>query len=139
MKTRFYIIVAAIVLVLIIAGAAAFAPKQTSKPKTSPTPTITASPIPTVLSFTVKASAGISTVLVTNQNTGAKITLTAADLPATFNFKNGDTLTFRVTAHEGYSFNAWVLGDGTFQSQNPYTIKATVPFVMEAHFLMVNP
>jgi heme/copper-type cytochrome/quinol oxidase subunit 2 len=141
LKTRFFIFLAAIALLVIIIVAAAASPKAPSTPKPTPTPpgsTPTETP-PTTLSFTVKAGAGINTVTVTNQNTGAVITLTIADLPATFNFKKGDTLTFKVTANDGYHFNAWVFNDGTFQSQNPYSIKASASFTMEAHFLMVNP
>jgi hypothetical protein len=129
------------VIVLVVAASNSGSSKPVVKPNPTPTlnPNPTPTPAPTTLSFTVKAGAGILTVLVTNQNSGAKITLTPQDLPASFNFKTGDTLTFKVNANEGYIFNAWIFGDGTFQSQNPYSIKASGSFTMEAKFLMVTP
>ena len=134
---RFWIFVlAAFVLLILIIGAVS---STGQKPVVKPTPTPsmpTPTPVPTTLSFTVKAAAGINTVTVTNQNSGATIILTAADLPVTFNFKNGDTLTFKVSANSGYTFNAWVFGDGTFQNRNPYMIKPVGSFTMEARFLM---
>jgi len=132
---RLFIIVVAIILFVIIV-IAAVSPKTAPTPKPTPTPQVTVIPTPATLSFTLKSGIGIDTVKVTNQKTGATITLTPADLPATFNFTSGDTLAFSVTAQEGYRFNAWVFGDGTFQSQNPYTIKASATFTMEARFLM---
>jgi hypothetical protein len=137
---RFYLIVLSLILIgfIVVAVAANSGSKPVVKP--TPTPTIaTPTPTPAVLSFTVKAGVGIASVLVTNQNSGAKITLTPQELPATFNFRNGDTLSFKVTANPGYIFNAWVFGDSTFQSQNPYVLKATSSFTMESKFLLVNP
>jgi hypothetical protein len=142
---RFYFIVFAIILSVIIIVAAVSNSAAPVKPKPIPTPTVAPvtpippTPPPVTLSFTVKAGAGIETVTVTNQNSGATITLTPSDLPATFNFKNGDTLTFKVKPGDGYIFNAWIFGDGTFQSRNPYSIKAVSSFTMESKFLMVTP
>lgn len=140
---RFWIFIGIILFIVFIVAAVAAAPKNVALPKTTPTPdpnaTAAPTPPPTTLSFTVKAGAGISTVTVTNQNTGAIATLTIADLPATYNFKNGDTLTFKVVPSTGYNFNFWALNDGTFQSQNPYTLKPTDSITLEAHFLMETP
>ena len=126
------------IAIIVVSGLiASSGQKPVVKPTPTPTPSMpTPTPVPTTLSFTVKAAAGINTVTVTNQNSGATIILTAADLPVTFNFKNGDTLTFKVSANEGYTFNAWVFGDGTFQNRNPYMIKPVGSFTMEARFLM---
>jgi hypothetical protein len=139
---RFYLIVGVIALIVILGVAAAANSAVPKKIKPTPTPTpITIIPTatpgpPATLSFTIKATTGLAKVTVTNQNSGATITLTAADLPATFNCKYGDTLTFHVTPQTGYRFNAWVFGDNTFQSQNPYSTKITYSFQMEARFLM---
>ena len=130
-------------LLVLLGVAALAAPPAAPKPKPTPTPdpnaTAAPTPPPATLSFTVKAGAGISTVTVTNQNTGAIATLTIADLPATYNFKNGDTLTFKVVSLTGYNFDFWALNDGTFQSQNPYTLKPADSITLEAHFLMETP
>jgi hypothetical protein len=137
---RFYLIVAIILLAVLIGSAIAFAPKSAKpKPTVTPTPSPTVQPTlgpPPTLAFTIKSSVGVDSITVTNQNSGATITLKGADLPATFNGKYGDTLTFKVTPATGYRFNAWIFGDQTFQSQNPYSIKLTYAFTMEAKFLM---
>ncbi len=138
---RFYIFVLIGFLAIIIIAATVANSAVPSKPKTSPTPHPLVTPQPTLgppptLSFTVKSAVGVEAITVTNQNTGATIILKGADLPATFNCKTSDTLTFKVTASTGYRFNAWVFGDSTFQSQNPYTLKVTYPLTMEARFLM---
>ena len=136
-KSRFYIFVAVIFLIIIILIAAA-ASTASNKVKTqaTPIPPPPPPPPPTVLTYTIASGVGVKTVQVTNENSGSTMTLTAMDLPATFNCKPDDTLTFKVTANSGYRFNAWLLGDGTFQSSNPYTIKAAVSFNMEARFLI---
>jgi hypothetical protein len=139
MKPRFYLIVLVCVLVvmIVIAAAASSGNKQNAvKPTPLPTPIIT--PPPADLTFTVKSGVGIATVKVTDQNTGSTIILTPVDLPASFTFKNGDTITFTVTSQAGYRFNAWVLGDGSFQSQNPYSVKPVSPLTLEARFLMTG-
>jgi hypothetical protein len=131
LKNRFYLIVGAIILFSIIGIVALVSSGNKSASKPSATSVPTAAP----LSFTVSADIGIDTIEVTNLNTGATIILTTTDLPATYTFTRSDTLTFNVTAKSGYVFNAWVFGDMTFQSDNPYTIKATSTFTMEAKFL----
>jgi len=147
LQPRFFVIVGVIFILALLAVAVLATPPATQKPKPTPTPTPTidpnATPVPTrppaTLSFTIKAGAGINTVIVTNQNTAAIATLTITDLPATYNFKNGETLTFKVTPSTGYRFNFWALNDGTFQSQNPYTIKPASSITLDAHFLMETP
>lgn len=137
-KPKFFVFVIIVALIIIFVAAVAFSPKTAPKPTPTPTPipTVTPVPQPTTLSFTVKSGVGVESIKVTNQNTGATIMLISPDLPATYTCTKGDTLSFNVTAQTGYHFNAWVFTDGTFQSQNPYTIKATSTFTMEAHFLM---
>jgi hypothetical protein len=138
LQNRFFVIVGIIALIILLIAAAAASPKTVQKPQATPTPDPAVTPAPTTLSFTVKPGIGLNTVTVTNQNTGATIILTAPDLPITFNFQNGDTLTFKITPSEGYKFNAWIMGDGTFQNQNPYTLKATATFTMEPKFIVTG-
>jgi hypothetical protein len=138
-QPRFWAIILVITF-FVVAGVVAVASsgnKQNAvKPTPLPTPIIT--PPPADLTFTVKSGVGIATVKVTDQNTGSTIILTPVDLPASFTFKNGDTITFTVTSQAGYRFNAWVLGDGSFQSQNPYSVKPVSPLTLEARFLMTG-
>jgi hypothetical protein len=144
-KKTWIILTIGIVFVLIIVGVAANTASNNTKPSPTPHPTTiipivtpTPGPPPTV-SFTVKSAVGVQTVAVTNQNTGSTITLTAADLPITLNCHGGDTLTFRVSAAAGYRFNTWMFGDNQFDSHNPYSVKATYAFTLEARFLMETP
>jgi hypothetical protein len=141
MKPRFFIIVAVVALIVIIGIAAASnSASNAAKKAATPTPApIIATPAPpAIVTYTVGAAIGVQSITVTNQNRGSTLTLTAADLPKSLNCPNGDTLTFKVIATSGYRFNAWMFGDQQFDSHNPYTIKALVPFTIEARFLM-NP
>jgi hypothetical protein len=148
LQPRFFLIVGSIIFIIIIIAGVVVSNTGPKTPAATPTPTPTITPLPTIppvtvaptpktLTFTVASGIGINTVKVTNQNTGASINLIPADLPSSFKFSRGDTLTFTVIANIGYTFNAWVLGDGTFQSQNPYTVKPTTDITLEAHFLTV--
>lgn len=139
-QKQFYIIIGVVFFIALIGGASLLnSAKPVAKPTPTPIPQVTPTPgPPPTISFTVKAAIGVHTITITNQNTGSKIVLTAAELPATYNVKYGDTVSFKVTAASGYIFNAWVFGDATFQSQNPYTTKVVYAFIMEARFLMTD-
>jgi hypothetical protein len=86
---------------------------------------------------TINAEVGLSRIIVINQNAQPieVITLTPMDLPFTFNFVEGDTLSINVTAISGYSFNAWWRDDKTFPSSNPLVIKGTRTFTITAKFI----
>lgn len=86
--------------------------------------TPTASPTPaTIPSYMLTLNIdgeGISKVNVTLGS--EKFVLTPGDvLPRTYSFKSGTTITIETTAIEGYSFNTYLLGDGTIKSSNPAT------------------
>jgi hypothetical protein len=134
------LVVSFIIIGVVASSSTPTKPKPTATPHPSIAPIITPTPgPPPTVSFTVKSAVGVQTVAVTNQNTGSTITLTAADLPITLNCHGGDTLTFRVTAAPGYRFNTWMFGDNQFDSHNPYSVKATYAFTLEARFLMETP
>lgn len=138
---RFMLIagIAFFLLIIVIAVAAnAASPAATTKP--TPTPHIDPPPPPppTTASYTVQAAVGVQAIIISNQNTGSTITLTSVDLPKTVTVKYGDTITFKVTATAGYSFNYWQFGDNSVDSHNPYTNKLTGALTMEARFLMVG-
>jgi hypothetical protein len=135
-KQRFYIIVGAIAIVVIIAVAAAAANSSTQNGIPNNNPQFTPTPKPEILTFTVSAGVGAEQIRITNLNIPATIILTQSDFPATFNCNTGDVLTFDVTPKDGYTFNAWLLDDGTWQSKNPLTWKTAGSFSMEAVFLI---
>lgn len=101
-----------------------------------PVNTNTPTPTPSDLMFTITGEVGAEQIKITNLNTPATIILTQSDFPATFNCDSGDVLTFSVTAKDGYTFNAWLMDDGTWQSKNPLTLKVSNSFTMEACFLI---
>ncbi len=85
---------------------------------------------------TIQSEVGVSTVKITNQNTGTSIVKTVSNLPYSFNFTRGDTLQFNVTMQPEYVFNAWTFNTGTFDNHNPLTIKPTDNVVMTVTVLM---
>lgn len=85
-----------------------------------PTPTPTGTTIPSYMLTLNIDGEGISKVNVTLGS--EKFVLTPGDvLPRTYSFKSGTTITIETTAAEGYSFNTYLLGDGTIKSSNPAT------------------
>ena len=143
MKQRFYIIVFSLILISIIiiaAAASSSSPKKQPDDVIMPTPT----PGPVVMEFTITSGVGAEKIIMTNLNTAATFTLTQGDFPATFHCNDGDVLTFNVISKAEYTFNAWFLDDGTWQSKNPLTMKTDGSFSMEALFLIndvdvINP
>ena len=131
MKPRFWIFVILSVTILVILVAAA----NNNRP---PTGSIAAQrPSPT-LKFTVQSdTVGDDYIIVTNEATGAKITITQNMMPFSANFAKTDVLTFKVVPKEGYIFNAWALDDGTWESSNPLSIRPSGDFIMKAYFLVI--
>ena len=85
--------------------------------------------------FTVTADAvGLDYIIVINENTGAQLYLLPSYLPITLNFVPNDILTFEVYSKEGYTFNAWSMDDGTWESDNPLSLKPGGSFNMHALF-----
>lgn len=85
-----------------------------------PTPTPTGTTIPSYMLTLNIDGEGISKVNVTLGS--EKFVLTPGDvLPRTYSFKSGTTITIETTAAEGYTFNTYLLGDGTIKSSNPAT------------------
>jgi len=139
-KPQFYLIIGVVFFIaIIVAVAATYKPPPPEEPIT-PVDEPVVTPPPEMFTYTLKAGIGVASIKVTNQNTGAIATFMPQDLPAAYNFKNGETLTFTVTPQAGYRFNYWSLGDGTIPSSaTSYTIKPVTHLVIEAHFLMINP
>ena len=129
---RVYVIVFAVLFIgVIILAAVSSRGRNTSSSVTQQRPDPT-------LKFTIQSDTiGNDYILVTNEATGSKITVTQNMLPFTRNFAKGDVLTFTVEPREGYIFNAWLLDDGTWESNNPLSLRPTGDFVMKAYFLAV--
>jgi len=140
---RFWIFLLLIMFIVFIIIAVVAAPhKNTVTPKVTPTPNPTVPPTPTTVSVTINSQVGMNMILFHDQNTGASMTLTAADMPWTINVKYGETITLKALSISGYVFNTWVFGDKSIASPdtNGYlTLKATESFIAEAHFLMEVP
>jgi hypothetical protein len=131
MKSRFWILVVALIFVAVVIAAAASKGGNNSSSVTQQRPDPT-------LQFTVQSDTiGNDYILVTNEATGARITITQNMLPFTANFAKGDVLTFKVIAREGYIFNAWLINDGTWESSNPLSLRPTGDFIMKAYFLAI--
>jgi len=129
LKQRFFIIVFLILFVVVIAVAASANRSGTSSSVTQERPD-------PKLQFTVQSDTiGNDYILVTNEATGARITITQNMLPFTANFAKGDVLTFKVNPREGYIFNAWLINDGTWESSNPLSLRPSGDFTMKAYFL----
>ncbi len=102
------------------------APTPTPSPTASPKPTPT--PAPETLECTVESQSGLFNLTITN-NQGQKITRDSTDLPYTFIFKQGDTLTFEANALENSVFDAFTITNADnagllpFYSDNPVTLK----------------
>lgn len=94
---------------------------------------------PGVYTATVTGTVGVDTVTIANQNTGKTIIRTAADLPYTFNFENGDTLRLNVTTIAGYKWNAWEINQTPwFAQDNPLLIKVTGNIEFKANCLVTG-
>ena len=132
MKTRFFVIVFAVILIGVITLAA------TSSRGTNTSSSVTQQRPEPKLKFTIQSDTiGNDYILVTNEATGARIIVTQNMLPFTANFAKGDVLTFKVFPREGYVFNAWLINDGTWESNNPLSLRPTGDFIMKAYFLAV--
>jgi hypothetical protein len=130
------IITAVLCLTLLIAAVALASnspapPKQEEDPMDNPD-------VPMTFSFTVSGDIGIDVIKITNLNTPATMRLTTADLPASFNIDANDQLVFTVSSKDGYTFDHWVVDDGTWQSKNPLTIKPVGSFSMIAKCLTLD-
>ena len=132
MKPRFWIFVVILIFVLVIIIAAASGPKGSSGSITAQRPSPT-------LKFKIESdTVGDDYILITNEATGARITITQNMMPFSANFAKSDVLTFKVIPKEGYIFNAWALDDGTWESSNPLSIRPAGDFTMKAYFLAVT-
>ena len=131
MKQRFFVFVFIILFIIFIAIVVSANSGGTNSAVTQQRPD-------PKLTFTVQSDTiGNDYVLVTNEATGARITVTQNMLPFTANFAKGDVLTFKVNPREGYIFNAWLINDGTWESSNPLSLRPTGDFTMKAYFLSV--
>ena len=131
MKPRFWIFVVAVFFILvIIIAAASNSPSIGSITAQRPSPK---------LKFRIESdTVGDDYIIVTNEATGARITITQNMMPFSANFAKSDVLTFKVVPKEGYIFNAWALDDGTWESSNPLSIRPAGDFTMKAYFLSVS-
>ena len=129
MKQRFFVFVFIILFIIFIAIAVSANRGGTNSAVTQQRPD-------PKLQFTVQSDTiGNDYILVTNEATGARITVTQNMLPFTANFAKGDVLTFKVAPREGYIFNAWLINDGTWESSNPLSLRPNGDFTMKAYFL----
>jgi hypothetical protein len=87
-----------------------------------------------IYTCTVSSNVGLLKVEIINQNTrGGPIVKFAADLPFSFNFTSDDTLQFNATVTDQFEWNAWqFVKTGTWDHNNPLTVKATEDFVLVA-------
>jgi hypothetical protein len=131
LKQRFFIIVFLLLFIVVIAAAVAANRGGTNSSVTQERPD-------PKLQFTIQSdTVGNDIIIVTNEATGARITITQNMLPFTANFAKGDVLTFMVVPREGYIFNAWAINDGTWESSNPLSVRPSGDFTMKAYFLTV--
>lgn len=126
MNNRGYAILIIIVLIIVIGIAAASS--GTRSPGSS-TPT---RPDPKYKATITADTVGLDYIIVTNENIPAEKILLPTVLPYTMNFAKDDILTFTVQTKDGYIFNTWDIGDGTFRSNNPMAIKPNNNFVIHA-------
>ena len=131
LKQRFFVFVFIILFIIFIAIVVSANRGGTNTAVTQERP-------PPELKFTVQSDTiGNDHILITNEATGSRITITQNMLPFTANFAKGDVLTLKVTPREGYIFNAWLVDDGTWESSNPLSLRPTGDFTMKAYFLSV--
>lgn len=88
-------------------------------PTATPTPTSTSTPTPNYMLTLDLADTGLTHVNVTIGTN--KITLSPSDELQTFSFKSGSTITVETAVTDGYAWNAYLVDDGTFNSNNPAT------------------
>ncbi|MCK9556392.1 hypothetical protein M0R36_11380 [bacterium] len=130
MKPRFFILIFALIFIIIVAIAASSKPNNNSAMQQRPDPT---------LKFTVQSDTiGNDYIIITNEATGSRVTVTQNMLPFSANFAKGDVLTFKVAPRDGYIFNTWIINDGTWESGNPLSIRPTGDFTMKAYFLPIG-
>jgi len=126
MKQRFWLIVGAILFILFIVVVAAASNTSTNQSSTQyrPDPKYKA----TITADTV----GLDFIVITNENIPAQKIVLPQALPYTMNFAKDDILTFTVHTKDGYRFNSFDLGDGTFRSDNPMATKPNKNFQIHA-------
>ena len=128
-NSRIFLIgIAIIVLIIIIALAA-----SSSSPKPAQSGLLGK-----VYTATINADIGVQNVIVTNLNTNSHTLVMRTEFPFSFNATTNEVYTFNVTAQTGFTFDSWLANDGTFHSQNPYTIKISGPLMMHASFTPVE-
>jgi len=120
------IIIGLVILVIVIAVAALSASSSPRTPQSG---------VPgKIYTATINADIGVQHVIVTNLNTNSKTLVMRTEFPFSFNVTTNEVYSFNVTAQTGFTFDSWLATDGTFHSQNPYTIKISGPLMMRASF-----
>lgn len=129
-KPRFYIIIAALALIVILG--IVFVASSASSAGTKKAGTVT---------VTVTAEMGVNYIKISNLNTATNIIKTGTDLLGTgfsFSCSKGDTLRFYVETSEGYLFNAWFFQTNTFDDHNPLTLQVNSNLQMTADLLLIE-
>jgi hypothetical protein len=72
---------------------------------------------------TINAEIGVDYVQILNMRTGGQNIKSSMNLPYSFNCTVGDTLRITASNMPGYLFNTWEFDSGTFNDDNPLTIK----------------
>lgn len=89
--------------------------------------------------ITIRAGIGVDNITIANLNTGTSIIKTSLNLPYSFNVTKSDSIQAIVRTADGYMFNAWEFGDGTFNNHNPFILeKVEKDTTMTATVLMTN-
>jgi hypothetical protein len=81
---------------------------------------------------------GLEYITLTNENTGANIRIQPTELPFTGNFAKNDILTIEVLPKTNYAFNAWIIDDGTWESDNPLAIKPSGSLEITARLIPIR-
>jgi hypothetical protein len=129
MKTRFYIIVG-IIIVCVVAAIAFSASTAPSTKKVKDSDTIT---------VTILNNIGIDRIVIMNQNTRDKITLTIIDLPYQFNCTRGQRISATITSTDGFQWNTMKFnGIGTFDDGVTKNGVSVVSFVADGDLVHDN-
>jgi hypothetical protein len=127
---RNFIIIGIIFVVVVVIGYVAVSAGSNGGSTQNPTGTCT---------VTINGCVGLSSVTITNQNTGKTIIRAAAELPYTFNLNKGDTIRLNVTTLSPYAWNAWEIDKSPwFAQDNPLVIKVTANTVFDANCLLTG-
>lgn len=128
MKSRFYLIVGAIILLVIIIIAASAGSPSANKPH-----------VGGQTSVTVNRAIGLEYIIIDNLSTDESNIKTMLTLPYTFNCSTGDFLQFAVITKDGFSWDAWEFTDGTFDHHNPMQLSADHDLVITPNCIRVAP